>query len=48
MSRFFATASDSETETSSEDEQVPRQPTAAYTVSRAVHRRISICHAMNI
>ncbi|KAK6641521.1 Eukaryotic translation initiation factor 3 subunit C [Polyplax serrata] len=33
MSRFFATASDSETESSSEDEQVPRQPAAAYTFS---------------
>ncbi|EEB14638.1 conserved hypothetical protein [Pediculus humanus corporis] len=33
MSRFFATASDSETECSSEDEQIPRQPAAAYAFS---------------
>nr|CAD7206006.1 unnamed protein product [Timema douglasi] len=33
MSRFFATGSDSESESSSEEEQLPRQPTAAFTFS---------------
>lgn len=33
MSRFFATGSDSESDTSSEEEQVIRQPTANFTVS---------------
>lgn len=33
MSRFFATGSDSESESSSEEEQVIRQPTTAFTVS---------------
>lgn len=32
MSRFFATGSDSESDTSSEEEQVIRQPTANFTV----------------
>lgn len=33
MSRFFATGSDSESESSSEEEQVIRQPVAAFSVS---------------
>ncbi|KAG8228257.1 hypothetical protein J437_LFUL015044 [Ladona fulva] len=33
MSRFFATGSDSETESSSEEEQAPRQPAATFTFS---------------
>lgn len=33
MSRFFATGSDSESESSSEEEQVVRQPTNTFTVS---------------
>ena len=32
MSRFFATRSDSESDSSSEEEQLQRAPTAAYTV----------------
>jgi translation initiation factor 3 subunit C len=33
MSKFFATASDSESESSSEEEQVIRQPVTAFSVS---------------
>ncbi|XP_043271641.1 eukaryotic translation initiation factor 3 subunit C [Venturia canescens] len=33
MSRFFATGSDSESDSSSEEEQIPRAPAAAYTFS---------------
>lgn len=33
MSRFFATGSDSESDTSTEEEQVQRAPAAAFTVS---------------
>ena len=33
MSRFFATGSDSESDTSSEEELVQRAPAAAFTVS---------------
>ena len=33
MSRFFATGSDSDSDTSSEEEQIIRQPTAAFTFS---------------
>lgn len=36
MSRFFATGSDSESESSSEEEQVVRQPVAAFSVSHQV------------
>jgi len=33
MSRFFATGSDSESDSASEEEQVPRAPATAFTVS---------------
>lgn len=33
MSRFFATGSDSESETSSEEDQVPRAPAQTFTVN---------------
>jgi len=33
MSRFFATGSDSESDSASEEEQVQRAPTTAFTVS---------------
>lgn len=32
MSRFFATGSDSESDSASEEEQVPRAPATAFTV----------------
>lgn len=35
MSRFFATGSDSESDSASEEEQVPRAPATAFTVSSA-------------
>lgn len=33
MSRFFATGSDSESDSASEEEQVPKAPATAFTVS---------------
>lgn len=35
MSRFFATGSDSESDSASEEEQVQRAPTTAFTVSNS-------------
>ena len=36
MSRFFATGSDSESDSASEEEQVQRAPTTAFTVHLSV------------
>lgn len=36
MSRFFATGSDSESDSASEEEQVQRAPTTAFTVNLSI------------
>jgi len=40
MSRFFATGSDSESDSASEEEQVPRAPATAFTVSIVVETNV--------